>query len=123
MNASFNARRGYAAASRPTKTPKNIEYDVIAQITHRIREASNEGTTGFVSLVEALHDNRKLWDIFAVEMVDKNNPLPPDLKARLSYLADFTRIHTGKVLANEEPVDPLIEVNTAIMRGLRSGAT
>jgi flagellar protein FlaF len=73
-------------------------------------------------LAEALYDNRKLWGIFATDVADPGNPLPKDLKARLFYLAEFTNHHTSKVLAREASVEPLIDINTAILRGLRSGA-
>ncbi|SFT96306.1 flagellar protein FlaF [Sedimentitalea nanhaiensis] len=78
------------------------------------------GPAGFTSLAEALHDNRKLWNIFAIDVADPGNSLPKDLKARLFYLAEFTNHHTSKVLARQASVEPLLEVNTAIMRGLRS---
>ena len=121
MNATMKAQRAYSTAAAPTRTSKDIEYDAMARITHKIRSSAQKGSVGFNSLVEALHDNRKLWDIFAAEVSDASNPLPPDLKARLFYLAEFTRHHTTKVLANQDSVDALVEVNTSVLRGMRGG--
>ncbi|UWQ91320.1 flagellar biosynthesis regulator FlaF [Rhodobacteraceae bacterium M382] len=121
MNATMKAQRAYSTASAPTRTSKDIEYDAMARITHKIRSSAQKGPTGYRSLVEALHDNRKLWDIFAVEVADANNPLPSDLKARLFYLAEFTRHHTSRVLAKQETVDALVEINTSVLRGMRGG--
>ena len=45
--------------------------------------------------------------------------LPDDLRARIFYLAEFTDQHTRKVLNGRDTAGPLIEINTAIMRGLR----
>ncbi len=122
MNAQSKAQRAYSAASAPTRTPRNHEYDAVARITHRIRSAEQKGAEGFPGLVEALNENRKLWNIFAVDVADGENRLPRALKAQIFYLAEFTSQHTSKVLARQASVAPLLEINTAILRGLRSGA-
>jgi len=36
------------------------------------------------------------------------------------YLAEFTRTYSSRVLAGAS-ADPLIDINTAVMRGLRDG--
>jgi flagellar protein FlaF len=73
------------------------------------------------ALAAAVHDNRRLWTILAADVADPANPLPAALRARLVYLAEFTRVHSGKVLREGASPDPLIEINIAVMRGL-SGA-
>ncbi|WP_146347496.1 flagellar biosynthesis regulator FlaF [Falsiphaeobacter marinintestinus] len=123
MNALSQARRAYSAASAPTRTPKSIEYEAVARITARIQDAAQNGTAGFPALVAALHENVRLWTIFAADLADKDNGLPPDLRARLFYLSEFTRHHTSKVLARKDTVTPLLEINTAVLRGLRGEAT
>ena len=87
-----------------------------------MRAAHDNGSAGFAALTEALHANRKLWKIFAIDVADPGNKLPKDLKARLFYLAEFTSHHTSKVLARQATAEPLLEINTAILRGLRSEA-
>lgn len=119
MNALTQARRGYAAANVPTRTTKSIEYDAIARITCRLRDAALAGKAGFPALAEALHDNRRLWTIFAAEVADRANPLPQALKAQLFYLAEFTERHSRSVLAGTAQVTPLLEINAAVLRGLR----
>ena len=120
MNAQFKAQRAYASAAAPTRTPRGTEYEAVARITHRMKTAEAQGPKGFPALAAALVDNKKMWNIFAIDVADKANPLPADLKARLFYLAEFTHHHTTKVLSREASVAPLIEVNTAILRGLRN---
>ena len=119
MNAKMKAQRAYSTASAPTRTSKSIEYDALARITHRIRSTAQKGPTSFPDLVKALSDNQRIWDIFAIEVADKNNPLPTALKAQLFYLSEFTRHHTTKVLNRSGSVDALVEVNTSVLRGLR----
>ncbi len=121
MNALSQAHRAYSAAAAPTRTTRGTEYEAVARITTRMKSAYEKGPAGFAALAEALHDNRKLWTVFLTDIADSNNPLPSDLKARLLYLAEFTNHHTSKVLARTASIDALLEVNTSIMRGLRSG--
>lgn len=120
MHPLSQAQRAYSAASAPTRTSKSVEYDAVARITHRLRSAA-ASPNGFANLAEALRDNGKLWTLFAAEVADRANPLPADLKARLFYLAEFTLQHTRKVLSGKASVEPLLDVNTAVMRGLRGG--
>ncbi|WP_197918659.1 flagellar biosynthesis regulator FlaF [Thiosulfatihalobacter marinus] len=113
------AQRAYARASAPTRTPRKLEYDVIARVTHRLKSSAKKGTSGFSDLVHALHENRQLWTILAADVADVANELPTPLRAQLFYLAEFTHHHSQKVLAGKASVRPLLEVNTAVLRGLR----
>ena len=122
MNALSKAHRAYSEASAPTRTARGTEYEVIARVTTRMRSAYDKGPAEFSALAEALYDNRKLWSIFATDLADAGNRLPGELKARLLYLAEFTHHHTSKVLAREASVEPLLEVNMAVLRGLRGEA-
>lgn len=119
MSATATARNAYTATSAPTRTQMDIEYDAIAKTTHRLQVAAGQGPNGFAELVSALDQNRKLWTVFATDVVDKRNGLPAELRARLFYLAEFTNHHTSQVLARKASIEPLVEINTAIMRGLR----
>jgi len=117
-NAAKMAEAAYGARSAAARTPRGIEYAVLSQITRRLKDAGDHGRRGFPALAEALHENRRLWTALAVNVADEGNALPPDLRARLIYLAEFTLHHTARVLAREAEVRPLIEVNAAVMRGL-----
>jgi flagellar protein FlaF len=122
VNAISQARRAYSASAAPTRSARSIEYETLARITHRLQRAAQQGPMAFADLAAALHDNRRLWGIFAAEVADRDNPLPEDLKARIFYLAEFTLHHTPLVLSGKSGVDPLLDVNTAVMRGLRGEA-
>lgn len=116
------AQRAYQQAAAPTKTPGKLEYDVIARVTHRLKSSAQRGKKGFSALAEAVHENRTLWTRLAVDVADSGNGLPQELRARIFYLAEFTNHHSTKVLSSGASVRPLLEVNTAILRGLRNGA-
>lgn len=117
MNATLQARRAYAPTSAPIRSERSIEYDVIARITYRLKSAVENDD--FNALVSALHENRKLWRVLAIDVADPENALPKDLRARIFYLAEFTDQHTSKVIRKEDNAVPLLEINTAILRGLK----
>lgn len=121
MNAALQAKRAYAPATAPLRTPKSLEYDAIAHVTHRLKHAHDRKEYDFPGLVAALEQNRKLWQIFATEVASDGNRLPQALRAQIFYLAEFTFAHTRHVLGRKADASDLIEINTAIMRGLKSG--
>ncbi len=120
MNAFNMAKTAYSNSSTPIRTPRSTEYDAFAQITHRLKSASQSGN--FPALATALHENNKLWTLLAADVSDKDNALPESLRGRIFYLYEFTTQHSRKVLRKEAAVDVLVDINTAIMRGLRSKA-
>lgn len=117
MNATTLAHKGYAPTSAPLKSARRAEYDVIARITSRMKAAIQ--AKEFNKLVHALYENQTLWRKLAMDVAHPDNLLPDDLRARLIYLAEFTEQHTRKVLARADTAMPLVEINTAILRGLK----
>ena len=117
MNASSLAHQAYAPTSAPIRSDRSAEYDVIARISFRLKSAIEK--KDFKALLDAMHENRKLWRTFAIDVADPGNQLPTDLRARIFYLAEFTDHHTSKVIAEKVSAVPLLEINTAIMRGLK----
>lgn len=121
MTSHHRAHAGYGDLSRAVNSPRQIEYQAFARITHGLSAAiAAEGPGAFAALAEAMHQNLKLWTIIAGEVADPANGLPEALRAQLLSLAIFTRNHTSRVLAREAEADPLVEINASIMRGLRA---
>ncbi len=114
------AKTAYTNPNQPTRTARDTEYELFARITRSLKQASRPEANDFPSLAKAVHDNRHLWGVLAADISLDENALPSELRARLAYLATFTRLHSQKVLENNASTDVLIEINTAIMRGLRS---
>lgn len=75
--------------------------------------------TNFAGLVRALHDNTALWRTLASDVAEPENGLPKALRARLFYLYEFTVQHSTKILDDLASVEVLVDINTAVMRGLR----
>ena len=118
MNTTTLAKAAYASSSAPIRTNQNTEYEVFSRITRRLK--NTDPRTDYAGFVEALHENRKLWTLLAVDVADNNNNLPQALRAQIFYLAEFTLQHTSKVLTDTSKVDMLIEINGTIMRGLNA---
>jgi flagellar protein FlaF len=117
MNAFAMAQRAYAPTTAPTRSDRSVEYDVIARITSRLKNAMT--ADNYPKLIEALHENNALWRTLAIDVADAANGLPKNLRARIFYLAEFTDAQTKKVIRNKESAVPLLEVNMAILRGLK----
>lgn len=120
MTAFSLAQRTYGQTTAPTRTARGAEYDVLVRITRQLISAARKGRGGFSDLCRAIHDNRQMWTILAGDVADRDNALPDDLRARIFYLAEFTHAHSSKVLRREANVAPLVEINSAVMRGLRT---
>ena len=115
------AQAAYAPASPATHTPRDIEYHAFAHVTGKLAEARDGAAEigGLAKLAEAMFDNVRLWATLAADCASDANQLPRELRAQIVGLANFARTHMTKVLAGSETADALIEVNMAIMRGLR----
>ncbi|MGD9917179.1 MAG: flagellar biosynthesis regulator FlaF [Paenirhodobacter sp.] len=119
MNATILAKTAYANPGQPTRTARGTEYELFARITHRLKQACIDTDGNFSVLARALYENRRLWTALAADVALPANELPEQLRARLFYLNEFTQAHSRKVLSGEASAEVLIDINTAIMRGLR----
>jgi len=110
---------GYGRNAAPLRDPRGTEYDAFIRVTRALSAAGAQRETAFAAYAQALHDNQRLWQILAVDLARPENALPPALKTQLFQLFKFTVQHTAKALRSEVELDVLIDINTAVMRGLR----
>ena len=113
------ARNAYGRPEGATRSQRSIEYDLFARTTQRLTAADARRGEDYPAFVAALHDNTRLWRALAVDVADPGNQLPGDLRARLFYLYEFTVEHSRKLLGGEGSAGVLVDINTAVMRGLR----
>ncbi len=113
------AERSYANPTRSTATSRGIEYQAFARITRDLAAADAADSLTFEPMAKALVENLNLWTILGIDVAHPKNGLPADLRSKLFYLFEFTRHHTAKVMQGEATARALIDINTAIMRGLR----
>ena len=119
MNAYAMAQTAYAQSAAPIRTDRGNEYEAFARITAALKAAMARAKEDFPALARALNDNHRLWMLMATSVADSANQLPKALRAEIFYLAEFSLQHIGKVLRREAEPDVLVEINTAMMRGLR----
>ena len=119
MNAFYQAQQAYSSSAQsPLRTDRSAEYQAFSEIIRRLSRAAKMDSGKFAELASAIHDNRALWTILASDVASSDNALPEALRAQIFYLAEFTDLHSRKILKGEADVDVLIEINTAVMRGL-----
>lgn len=121
MNIIDQARQAYAPKTSILRSGRSAEHQLFSEVTNRLRLCADQLPSGFPAFAEAVHANRAVWTHLATQVADDDNALSEDLRARIFYLAEFTAFHSRKVLKGEANIDPLIEINTAMMRGLGHG--
>lgn len=121
MNVAELARKKYGKNSIHSKSQRDTEYEVIARISHRLKTCTADREHNFPAFVAALSENQKLWSTLAEEVARSDNLLPPKLRADLFWLAEFVISETQKILIDSDAVyvNTLIEINAAILHGLR----
>ena len=115
----YQAQTAYARPDAPARSPRTVEYDLFARATRRLASAWADRKADHPALVQALHDNRALWQAMAVDVAGPGNALPKALRAQLFYLYEFTVEHTRKIHDGAASAEVLIDINTAVMKGLR----
>ena len=119
MTYAQTAHKTYARPEAPMRSARSIEYDILARTTKALTAAARRAGEDYAGLATALHDNQCLWSTFAADVAEDDNGLPEALRARLFYLFEFTVIYSRTILEGRGSVDVLVDINTAVMRGLR----
>ena len=113
------APAAYGQREAPVRTNRSHEYDLLARCTQQLAMAWTRRKENFPSLAVALTENLQLWSALAADVAEAGNGLPAPLRAQLFYLYEFTAGHTRAVLDQRGSVEVLVDINTAVMRGLR----
>ena len=119
VNAYSRAQSAYQNSAAPIRTDRAAEYEAFARITRQLQKVLDTGNAPFSETAHAIHDNRRLWTILASDVSSEKNQLPAPLRAQLFYLAQFSHHHGREVLKGAADIQPLIDINMAVMRGLR----
>jgi flagellar protein FlaF len=113
------AHAAYTRPEAPQRNPRALEYDLLARATKGLSQASRHRGDNYAALLAALEENQRLWSTLAADVADDGKGLPAKLRAQLFYLYEFTALHSRAVRDRKASVDVLIDINTAVMRGLR----
>lgn len=123
MTALAQAAKAYGSTQTHIRTPRGLEYEVLARVTRALQACSHRRQSRYPDLVRALHDNRRIWTHLAASVSEGDNSLPSELRAQLFYLAEFTTVQSRRVLNQGADLGILVEINSAVMRGLMSKGT
>ena len=113
----------YARPDTAARTPRSMEYELLARATKSLTRAATGRKQDFPGLAAALSENLRLWSTLAADVAEPENGLPAALRAQLFYLYQFTAEHSRAILADGGSAAVLIDINTAVMRGLRGEGT
>ncbi len=119
MNALIHPKTGYARPDATLRPMRSIEYEALARATKLLSAAWPRRKDDFPALVSALNENMLLWSTLAADVASTENGLPAALRAQLFYLYEFSDQHSRSILDGRGTIDVLVDINTAVMRGLR----
>lgn len=106
----------YENARAAVHSERSVEYQAFAKVTSELARLTHESS--FQTLTAAVHQNRKLWNTLAADVMSDDNQLPVKLRASIFSIAQFVSRHSAKVLNKNASCEPLIDINKSIMRGL-----
>ena len=107
----------YQRVAHIAETPRRTEQRLFSEITGALGAAWEGGRRG-CALMPELHRNRELWSALSADCGTPGNGLPDGLRASIISLALWVDRFTSDVVAGREPVEPLLDVNRAMMEGL-----
>ncbi len=110
----------YQRVQQLAEAPRRTEQRLIAEITNALVQAWNGGKRG-AALMPELHRNRELWSTLSTVCGAPGNALPDALRASIISLALWVDRYTSDVVAGREPLEPLLDVNRAVLEGLAGG--
>ena len=111
--------QAYAQTQKSSMSSREIEAMAFTKAALMLDEAS-KSLDDYDSYASALKFNQLLWTIIQADIVDKENQLPPQIKANILSLSIFVDRQTIKALAEtkKENLDVLISINKNLAEGL-----
>ena len=111
--------QAYAQIQKSSMSSREIEAMAFTKAALMLDEAA-QSLDDYDSYASALKFNQLLWTIIQADIVDKENQLPPQIKANILSLSIFVDRQTIKGLAErkKEHVDVLIGINKNLAEGL-----
>jgi len=112
------ANQGTRSNAKPSNgNTREVEYRLFQKINRALMSAGAEDRTS-QNFLDAIEDNRRLWDTMRSDLESESNWLEKDLKVKLISLALWVERHSDLVIESRGEVGPLIAVNQTIMEGL-----
>ena len=115
------ALRAYQRAQQSVMSPRYMEVTVFARAISMLKYARND-MDDYLTYAAALKYNQKLWTHIQSRLIEGNDKLPTSIQTNLARLSIFIDSQTLDALVSPkaEKLDPLIDINIDISRGLGS---
>ncbi|MBL8546718.1 MAG: flagellar biosynthesis regulator FlaF [Hyphomonadaceae bacterium] len=97
--------------------PRDLEYRAFGQVTAGLVRVKEEKPPLPV-LLEVIDANRRLWNVLSADCAAPENQLPITLRGQIISLAMWVARYSSEVLREGADVEPLIDINRAMMEGL-----
>ena len=107
----------YQKVQNKGETPRQTEYRLFTEVTRALINARDHGKKDQV-MFHALDWNRRMWSTLAADCGIEGNGLPDTLRAGIISLSIWVSKYSSQVVRNNEPIDPLIDINRTVMEGL-----
>ena len=116
---SQNKLQAYADTQKSSMSPREVEAMAFTKAALMLEEAK-ANIEDYDSYASALKFNQLLWTIIQADVVDKDNQLPPQIKANILSVSIFVDRQTIKALADTQilHLDVLIDINKNLAEGL-----
>lgn len=111
----------YGASDTVIRSERSIEYQAFAKVTGALAALDKDDRAQYPELADAIHQNRRLWNILATDVLSDENALPVELRANIFSISQFVMRHSKEVLAGTADISTLVDLNKTIMRGLGKG--
>ena len=110
--------QAYQRAAQQAESPRDAEYRLFGQVTRALMAASQVPADDFLTRMDALDWNRRLWTALASDCSSPDNRMAAPVRAQIISLSLWVNRHTSAVMRREEEFEPLIDINRIIMQGL-----
>lgn len=109
--------KAYQRAATQADQPRDLEYRAFGQVTAGLVRIKEEKPSLPV-LLEVIDANRRLWNVLSADCAAPENKLPMTLRGQIISLAMWVARYSSEVLREGADVEPLIDINRAMMEGL-----
>lgn len=107
----------YQRVAKVTETTRQTEYRLLGDVCRELTAAAAD-TSAPGRRREALDWNRRVWTLFMIDCGQVENTLPIALRAKIVSLGLWVSRYTEEAMWSDLGVQPLIDVNTSMMKGL-----
>lgn len=116
------AAQAYQKTANRTANPRALEANLLSRAATQLQQVRDAEEVNKTSLREALHFNRKLWNVFMGSVTSEESELPLKLRENIANLGIFIMNETIELMRQPDlkKIDTLININRQLAAGLRT---